>query len=124
MRRTDGTPTSKIQHDMLSYSLCLQSAGVAADDLDWVVCNGGADIRHSGADGGSWSADEAWEQHIDWRWASSLGFSSAVSSLHLTPVVAPSTNAPHRSGGPGPIGPCGDRLDLGYPQTHSRDAID
>jgi hypothetical protein len=41
---------------------------VAVDELDWVVANGGADIRHAGADGGGWSADDAWEQHIDWRW--------------------------------------------------------
>lgn len=50
------------------------------DELDWVVANGGADIRHAGAEGGGWSADDGWEQHIDWRWVSPL------SCLDLTAV--------------------------------------
>ena len=53
------------------------------DELDWVVANGGADIRHASADGGGWSADDSWEQHIDWRWVKwpvVLGFESFLVS--------------------------------------------
>jgi hypothetical protein len=51
-----------------------QKEGIAIDEVDWVVANGGADIRHASADGGGWSADDGWEQHIDWRWVSRFCF--------------------------------------------------
>ena len=41
------------------------------DQVDWVVCNSGADIWHNIRDGSSdkagWHADEAWEEHINFR---------------------------------------------------------
>ena len=46
---------------------------MSPDSIDWVLCNGGADIWHaeSSADGKrvAWEADEQWERHIDWRCA-------------------------------------------------------
>ena len=51
-----------------------QSLKVSPADIDWVICNSGADIWHAHPqpDGKSidWKADEQWERHIDWRCAS------------------------------------------------------
>lgn len=58
------------RYPMTSLPLFLritQKEGVDIDEVDWVVAHGGADIRHASAEGGSWTADDAWEEHIDWR---------------------------------------------------------
>ena len=48
-----------------------QAQDVPAQELDWLVCNSGADIWHATAAGDAggvaWSADERWEDHIDFR---------------------------------------------------------
>jgi hypothetical protein len=48
-----------------------QAHDVPAQELDWLVCNSGADIWHATAAGDAggvaWSADERWEHHIDFR---------------------------------------------------------
>ncbi len=49
-----------------------QAQKVPLQELDWLVCNSGADIWHATAAGGdaskvAWSADERWEDHIDFR---------------------------------------------------------
>ena len=49
----------------------LQEADVPVHELDWIVCNGGADIWHqlpsrNGKDA-TWVADEQWEGHIGFR---------------------------------------------------------
>ena len=57
----------------------LRDAGLNVDALDFVVCNGGADIWHAHEGGGKadgaaasslvrWVADDAWEAHIAFRW--------------------------------------------------------
>ncbi len=51
--------------------LLLQGAGVPLLELDWMVCNGGADIWHllqtgEGKDP-KWSSDEHWDAHITFR---------------------------------------------------------
>ena len=41
------------------------------DWVDWIVCNSGADIWHNfrdeASDKAGWHADEAWEDHINFR---------------------------------------------------------
>ena len=57
---------------MFADACCLlQEADVPAQELDWIVCNGGADIWHqlpsrNGKDA-TWVADEQWEGHIGFR---------------------------------------------------------
>ncbi len=52
-------------------SLVLQKADVPVGELDWIICNGGADIWHQlpERDGkeATWVADEQWEGHIGFR---------------------------------------------------------
>lgn len=43
------------------------------EQLDWIVCNSGADIWHNFRDGqdegkAGWHADESWEEHINFRY--------------------------------------------------------
>lgn len=51
----------------------LQGAGVNLQELDWMVCNGGADIWHllqtRGGKEPKWSSDEHWDAHIAFRQA-------------------------------------------------------
>lgn len=54
----------------------LQGAGVPVQELDWMVCNGGAGIwqllqSRDGKDP-TWSSDEHWDAHITFRHASPL----------------------------------------------------
>ncbi len=48
-----------------------QGAGVQLAELDWMVCNGGADIWHllpaRGDKEATWAADEQWDAHISFR---------------------------------------------------------
>ena len=48
-----------------------QEADVAVQELDWIICNGGADVWHllPERDGkeATWVADEQWEGHISFR---------------------------------------------------------
>lgn len=50
----------------------LQEADVPVQELDWIICNGGADVWHllPERDGkeATWVADEQWEGHISFRW--------------------------------------------------------
>ncbi|KAK9919093.1 hypothetical protein WJX75_009336 [Coccomyxa subellipsoidea] len=60
---------------MLGFSgtrKALEGAGVPVQELDWMVCNGGADIwqllqSRDGKDP-TWSSDEHWDAHITFRW--------------------------------------------------------
>lgn len=60
----------------LWLALLLQGAGVPLQELDWMVCNGGADIWHLLQAGGGkdpkWSSDEHWDAHITFRQAPCL----------------------------------------------------
>jgi hypothetical protein len=56
---------------LTTHRALAQSLKVSPADIDWVICNSGADIWHAHPqpDGKSidWKADEQWERHIDWR---------------------------------------------------------
>ena len=51
---------------------CLQAASFNLRDVDWVITNAGADIRHLSCDGVTWVDDDRWEDHIGWRCASQI----------------------------------------------------
>lgn len=60
-----------IWHWGLTAGARVQGAGVPLQELDWMVCNGGADIWHllqsrNGKDP-TWSPDEHWDAHITFR---------------------------------------------------------
>lgn len=63
----------KLRVDDLRYvshqpvTALLQEASFDMCEVDWVVANAGADIRHLSSDGASWLDDDKWEEHIDWR---------------------------------------------------------
>lgn len=56
---------------MHGISCHAQEAGVQLAELDWMVCNGGADIWHllpaRGDKEATWAADEQWDAHISFR---------------------------------------------------------
>ena len=64
-----------LHRNTLRSQICVdggQAQKVPLQELDWLVCNSGADIWHATAAGGdaskvAWSADERWEDHIDFR---------------------------------------------------------
>lgn len=66
------SPAVKASPVSLRVHHCLlQEADVPVHELDWIVCNGGADIWHqlpsrNGKDA-TWVADEQWEGHIGFR---------------------------------------------------------
>ena len=66
----------------------VQEGGLPMDGVDWVVCNSGADIWHNFRDGTSekagWHADEAWEDHINFRCRPGFcaAHAASVSFLH------------------------------------------
>ena len=48
----------------------VQGGGLVMEHVDWIVCNSGADIWHNfreAQDKTGWHADEAWEEHINFR---------------------------------------------------------
>lgn len=51
---------------------CLQAVSFNLCDVDWVITNAGADIRHLSCDGVTWVDDDKWEDHIGWRCASRI----------------------------------------------------
>ena len=69
-----------------------QEAGLSMEAVDWVVCNSGADIwlnlRDESQEKPGWHADEAWEEHINFRCAPACrpaAYAGAVWQAHSMP---------------------------------------
>ena len=63
-----------------------QEAGVDLAQVDWMVCNGGADIwlllpAREGKKEATWAADEQWDSHISFRCARCAGLHTWRSAM-------------------------------------------